>query len=174
MAADTVTSITAANQKGDSSSGAGGGAISEAALVPVSMAITEIVKNTGIDETLMFCIGYLSNTKKDELSLYITPKCLDIIERRAALDNNIVVSSFSNDESGRIISDYLDQPQNSNERVRRIQLAQSAAGKHGFPTDAIDLINFLAAASPTNKLILLAELRNIESDVLGKAALSRR
>lgn len=63
LAAEMVTSINAATQAGASNAGAGGGKLDPQTAAVLGEAVFKIARDASIDESLMFCVAYLSEPK---------------------------------------------------------------------------------------------------------------
>ena len=123
LAAETVASINAATQAGTVKDGAGGGGVDPQTAAVLSDAVIKIAGGASIDESLMFCIAYLSEPKiatevetaiagvgsaqvnasgaKDALGMRTVPMstvemCNTVIQTRATLDNQRLLVSASN------------------------------------------------------------------------------
>jgi hypothetical protein len=98
IAALAVNSLSAQNLAGQQSTGAGGGPISDAAILAVSAAVTEIAKAPGVDEPLMFCIAHFTANPlySKETLVDLNTACISILQARANTDNTIRNQSSSN------------------------------------------------------------------------------
>jgi hypothetical protein len=142
----------------------------DSAIIAVANAVTEIARAPGVDEPLMFCIAYLSEPfDSSETSFRVVTKCLDIIQQRA--DSDLKLHSrdpfVASAEGSKIIS-YLNSPNSVAERQRRMSLARNAAMGLNFPSNPVDLIGFIATASPTDKQRLLQAILVLETDSTAK------
>lgn len=122
LAAETVTSINAATRAVPVKDGAGGGGVDPQTAAVLSDAVIKIAGGASIDESLMFCIAYLSEPKiateveaaiasvakaqvnpapaKDATGMRTVPlstveMCNEVIHQRAMLDNDRLLVSAS-------------------------------------------------------------------------------
>ena len=173
LAADTVTTLNASSQTGTNSSGLGGTAADSTSIAAVAKVVETITLRSGVNESLMFCIGYLTAADIPNKSVLVTESCLNILEQQAALDRTMLRGSFTDDVPGKILSDYLDRPEANSERTRRRSILISAARETGLPTDPIDLIGLLATGTADQKQRLLDAARALEADPQGKQDLTK-
>ncbi|MBF9152516.1 hypothetical protein [Novosphingobium jiangmenense] len=134
MGAATGTLAEAATQAGQTNPG--GGAAASAVSEHLAQAVTSIVTASNINEALMFCIGYFSDTasaRNDALS----DGCRQVLVNSASADAEATKKlSFLPDSAGSKILDKipLDNPQPS---IARVKEALKALGQKPSPANVI-------------------------------------
>lgn len=90
LAGKIATQINASTSAGTNQGEAlGANRPGDLALVAAASAIVDIVRLTGVDEPLMFCLAYLQDGKKKDVDDPTLLKCLSILEIRAADDDKV-------------------------------------------------------------------------------------
>jgi hypothetical protein len=173
MASDLTNRINSQTLAGTNESEAfSARVLGEAAIIAVANAVAEIAKTPSLDEPLMFCIAYLSTKEIKEVNAVIST-CIGIIQERATQDLKSRLGAspapFTQDAAGKKISNYLNDPQETTERQRRMGLVRKAAHNLGMSDDPLDIINFLATGDPLTKSMLQQMIAAIETDEKSKA-----
>jgi hypothetical protein len=190
LAAETVTSINAATQAGTVKDGAGGGGVDPQTAAVLSAAVVRIATNASIDESLMFCIGYLADLKEGRDNT-IVDNCGKILLARSQNDEvlraqllsfqsdgtNFTITGFRpaavDDNATPLLKSYLmaaGQPKD--ERQRRARLAGAEAVKLGLISDPGELANLYATGNAAAAARLLVALRAADIATAGRTALS--
>lgn len=115
--ANTAGGISANTTQGPNDAGGGGGVLSDAAITKVAESVERIANAPGIDEAMMFCIGYLS-VRPDRLARaapaagasgsdeaidrdpMVASMCLDVIQQRAKTDEKLRVDTYNLGRAG--------------------------------------------------------------------------
>lgn len=168
---------------GPNNAGGGGAPLSDTTIANVADAVRDIANAPGIDESLMFCIGYLSRDPAGSAAAVrvpeVTAMCLDIIKDRAAADNvirsgksTLGATSPGGVAAGRVLADYLTAPDDAVERGRRWMLVRQAATTLGLSDTSRPAINRLLISGDAGlRARLLDGVKAIETDPAGKTAL---
>ena len=150
---DLVSAIGAATSSGAVNAGGGGGAPNEAGISAIASAVVEISTKANIDESLMFCIGYLSDIKSDTSESTRTT-CNNILAQRAEVDRNYLAESLGQNETiyrspapSGDLGAYLNSGSSKGRRQKLMRL-QRYLKSLGLASDAKAIINLTSGVMP--------------------------
>jgi hypothetical protein len=191
---DQALSVSgAAAPKPADAAGAGTGKpLGDTAITAIAKAMTDITAASGVDEPLMFCIGYLSYDQPpqnagtiDQCNKIVTQRFInDELSRGKILDVELGATTvaFSDyraaqpgDTAKPILLSYLqDAALSATERHRRLSLASTVAIQLKLIVDPHDITQLVLSTDEDVAARLLAQLIEAETDPAGKAALGSK
>ncbi len=143
-------------------------------LARISAAVVEIANAPQLDETLMFCIAYLTDQARSQAPT-IPPAvqktfemCQRIMERRAAIDNSIVtgaqldLASVGSSADAIKLQNYVADAPNEAEKHRRLQLIGKAMNQLGMPGSEIEASIMITGANAGAQTRIARRLRALE------------
>jgi hypothetical protein len=175
-AADSATASTETGTSSGGSVGTQGSPPTGPDLARVSAAVVEIANAPQLDETLMFCVAYMTDQAKIK-DTTLPPAvqqtlnmCRRIMERRAAIDNSIVTgaafdrASVGTSADAISLQDYVATAASDTEKTRRLGLIATAMSQLGMSGSAIDAAAMITGSDANAQTRIANRLRALEPD----------
>jgi hypothetical protein len=160
--------------------------INKDALAAIAPAVASIFATSGINESLMFCIGFLSSPDESALNTFyqytdakdgksnlgkLVEGCLTMISEQQKFDNKLQTASLVGlqltptygDNDAKLLR-YLDPKLPPAERKRRTDLVVAALKKLGFDSTPTGVMKLIVEGPDELRGLVIAEVVKTEKD----------